>query len=451
MRRHIGVVWILALTSWPAWGHDIPNARVDRSIQATIHPGRLAVDYEVSLAELTLTQDLRALIGTLPGADRNEWFDRYARETGPLIAKGLIVQVDGRPLDLRFLGFNLIVEEHPQYTFHFEAGELPAAGQLGIHDTNFAASEGTSRLGVRARGGVTLRGDDLPGEVNLIPVRPVWQLSDLEEKRTKQVELSYLSPSNPETLPDAAPTPRVASDPKPSASAANPGLTRSSLSKLLDRGAGLSLVTLGLIAFGLGAVHALQPGHGKTLVAATVLGDRGSWLKGTALALVTTLTHTGSVLAVAGLLWVVRSASPGLIHLSLARGAGFTIAAIGFWRLGRHLGGFGEHDHPEGRASTHRTAQGLIGLGIAGGIVPCWDAVGVLVLAEALGRLALGIGLIVAFSSGMAVVLAIIGASAARFRQLVERRDRGPVWIRGLSVASALILAGIGVTLMSAG
>src|SRR6516225_6075215 len=102
MRRHIGVVWILALISWPARGHDIPNARVDRSIQATVHPGRLALDYELSLSELTLTKDLRALIGTLPGADRNEWFDRYARETGPLIAKGLIVQVDGRPLDLRF-------------------------------------------------------------------------------------------------------------------------------------------------------------------------------------------------------------------------------------------------------------------------------------------------------------------------------------------------------------
>ena len=61
---------------------------MDRSIQATVRPGRLIVDYEVGLSELTLTRDLRAIIGTLPGADRREWFEEYGRVCGPLNAKG---------------------------------------------------------------------------------------------------------------------------------------------------------------------------------------------------------------------------------------------------------------------------------------------------------------------------------------------------------------------------
>src|SRR5947209_2865384 len=93
--------WLLVpLLSTTGRAHDIPNERVDRSIQVTIRPGRLELDYEVSLAELTLAQDLRRLVGVVPGADRAALFDRYGRETAPLNAKGLLVVVDGRPVPL---------------------------------------------------------------------------------------------------------------------------------------------------------------------------------------------------------------------------------------------------------------------------------------------------------------------------------------------------------------
>ncbi len=81
----------ICLAAPDAWSHDIPNQRVDRSIQVSLTPGRILIDYEVSLTELTLTQDLRALIGSLPGADRAEWLARYALVTGPLNAKGILV------------------------------------------------------------------------------------------------------------------------------------------------------------------------------------------------------------------------------------------------------------------------------------------------------------------------------------------------------------------------
>src|SRR4051812_15354992 len=119
--RRLALTLLLCAQPLPTRGHDIPNARVDRSIQATLFPGRLTIDYEVGLSELTLTQDLRALIGALPGVDRRDWFVSYGREVGPLNARGFVVTVDRKALEVRFLGFDLEVEEHPRFLFHFEA------------------------------------------------------------------------------------------------------------------------------------------------------------------------------------------------------------------------------------------------------------------------------------------------------------------------------------------
>jgi nickel/cobalt transporter (NicO) family protein len=424
-----------------AQGHEIPNARVDRSIQATAARGRLTIDYEVSLAELTLTQDLRALLGELPGADRRAWFEVYGRETGPLNAQGILVAVDGQAHPLQAKGFDLVVEDHPRYTFHFET-PIPPRGRLAIQDTNFASSEGTSRLALRGLAGVTVQGDNLPADVTQIPIRPIWELSDAEELRTRQVVADYQAATVP-APPDGSDQPSAISGPPEKRGEAR-------LTQLLDRDRGLSLAVLLLVAFGLGAAHSVQPGHGKTLVAATVLGDRGSWLRGALLALVTTVTHTGSVLLIAAALWWTRSSRFAEIHLGLAHVAGFVIAAIGLWRLGRHLAGLGEHDggFDSDLEPARPSKRGLVGLGVAGGLVPCWDAVGLIVLAQAWGKLALGLLLLLAFSLGMALVLVLVGALAARFRRWVELLEGESTWERRLGIASGLVLTAIGIYLM---
>jgi nickel/cobalt transporter (NicO) family protein len=463
MRRLVPMFLLASTPSLCTRAHDIPNARVDRSIQATLVPGRLTIDYEVSLSELTLTQDLRMLIGVLPGADRRDWFIAYGRETGPLNARGLLVAVDRQPLELRFVGFDLAVEEHPRFSFHFEAMTQPR-GRLTIQDTNYAASEGTSRLAVRGREGVVIRGDELPPNVEEVPIRPVWQLSDAEERRTKYVAVEYaLSAPPPTSQPELSQAPAV--PPLPSSPLRphpprrkEPGFGSSHLTRLLDRTAALPVSGLLLISLGLGAVHALQPGHGKTLVAAAVLDDRGTCLRGAFLAILTTLTHTGSVLLVALGLWWTNTSRYGEIHLGLAHVAGGLIAAIGFWRLGRHLARYGEHDawaEAEAEMEAGRDGsppkRGLIGLGIAGGLVPCWDAVVLIVLAGATGRLALGIVLLLAFGLGMALVLVTVGVVATRIRRLVARGpgdERYGVWERRLGMASGLTLAAIGVYLL---
>jgi ABC-type nickel/cobalt efflux system permease component RcnA len=445
--RSAGLAFLLlAILATTAPGHEIPNARVDRSIQANAAPGLLTIDYEVSLAELTLAQDLRTLIGELPGTDRDGWFRAYGRETGPLNARGILVTIDGHPAPLEFRGFDLVVEDHPRFTFHFET-PIPPRGRLVIHDTNYTTSEGTSRLALRPLAGLTVQGDDLPTDVNQIPIRPAWQLSDREERRTHQIVVDY------DRVAGVAQQPRSSGD-APGLRSSNPSppikkRREDGLTRLLDRDRGLSLAMLLLVALGLGAAHAVQPGHGKTLVAATVLGDRGSWLRGAFLALVTTLTHTGSVVLIAAALWWTRSSQFSEIHIALARLAGFIIAAIGLWRLGRHLAGLDEHPDPGEPELAQPANQSLLWLGMAGGLVPCWDAVALIVLASAWGKLGLGLVLLLAFSLGMALVLVLVGALAARFRHWFESRKGARTWEHRLGLASGLVLSLIGVYLMN--
>ena len=439
MRSLVLAFLVIAVWLPSAQAHDIPNAQVDRSIQATIRPGTLSFAYEIVLSELTLTQDLRALIGNLPGADRREWFDEYGRIGGPLNAKGLLVSVDGRPLVLRSGRFDISVEDHVRYTFHFET-DLPPRGRLAIRDTNYASGEGTSRLAVRGMGGIVIRGDDLPTDVTLIPNRRAWQLTDAEERRTRRLEVQF-EPGGGTSGEALAPSSAIEVR-RPSRSAG----PAESLSQLLDRSSA-SRLGLWFIALTLGAAHAVQPGHGKSLVAAASVSGRGNWQRGIFLALVITLAHMSAVLAITAALWVTRSSRYPDINLALARTAGFVIAAIGFWRLGRHLGGYGEHDQNPDVTPTDPGLRELIGLGLAGGLVPCWDAVVLILLAEAVGRLPLGLALLTAFSLGMACVLVSVGLMAARLRTLIKSRDSDGVWAHRLGLLSASAITVIGLYL----
>src|SRR5438445_295501 len=107
---------------------------------------------------------------------------------------------------------------------------------------------------------------------------------------------------------------------------------RTLLHLLLDERRGLAAALL-LAAF-FGAAHALTPGHGKTLVAAYLVGQRGTVWHALLLGLVTTFTHTGTVLAVAlGLVLLFPEAVPADIQMVLGFGAGLLVAGLGFWLL----------------------------------------------------------------------------------------------------------------------
>ncbi|MBE0683200.1 MAG: hypothetical protein IH589_14930 [Anaerolineales bacterium] len=247
-----------------------------------------------------------------------------------------------------------------------------------------------------------------------------------------------------------------------------------------------------VIALALGALHALTPGHGKTVVAAYLVGSRGTTWHAIALGSVVTLTHTGSVFLL-GIITLAASQYilPTTIIPFLEILSGLLILGLGFyllwqrflfWRKSLKPAQGGErnrrkyslapspakkasggvkvekpsadlHHHGDGKMHSHNvpeaiTWRSLIALGISGGLVPCPDAIAILLVAIAINRILLGLALIVSFSLGLAVVLIVIGLLMVNSRRLFDRigfLDRlAPVM--PLVSAVIVLLLGFGLT-----
>ena len=235
------------------------------------------------------------------------------------------------------------------------------------------------------------------------------------------------------------------------------------------------LVVLLLAAFGWGALHALSPGHGKTMVAAYLVGTRGTARHALALGATVTVTHTIGVFA-------LGAGGPDAAAVRAARGplpvahAGLGTAGGGGGRGGAALAGalgarqaFGRararpspHDHAHSHGHSHDHGhhhshdhghshggkhhhhhmpedlswRGLVGMGAAAGLIPCPSALVVLLGAISQGEVALGLLLIVAFSLGLAGTLSALGLAVVYAKRLLPRLDFGRT--RGLGAARAI-------------
>jgi len=229
------------------------------------------------------------------------------------------------------------------------------------------------------------------------------------------------------------------------------------------------LVALGL-AVALGGLHALTPGHGKTLVAAYLIGSRGTVTHAVALGGIVTFTHTASVIAI-GLLALLASQFivPNVLGPALEILSGFLVLYLGVRLLWNRWGDFrrgdshhghhhehseyGEREHHHEHHLPEQVKLGdLVTLGISGGLVPCPEALGIMLIAIGLNRISLGLGLVVAFSFGLAVILIIIGVLLVRSKTLLDGLGgRGEDWQRRLPLVSAFIVTLLGLGIVAKG
>ena len=234
-----------------------------------------------------------------------------------------------------------------------------------------------------------------------------------------------------------------------------------------------------LAAFFWGAAHALTPGHGKAVVAAYLIGARGTARHACILGLTVTLTHTAGVFLLGAVtLYLSRYILPEILYPWLGVASGLLVFLIGIVLLYRHVdkrsqdrkAGHthveharphdGEHSHAhythshDGYTHAHLSAddskitwRGLMALGVSGGLVPCPAALVLLLGAISLHRLGFGMVLVFAFSAGLAVVLTGIGLLMIYARKLFERFSFETRVPRLLPIVSASIitLAGVGI------
>ncbi len=222
-----------------------------------------------------------------------------------------------------------------------------------------------------------------------------------------------------------------------------------------------------LIAAGLGALHALEPGHGKTIVAAYLVGSRGTGRHALLLGLMVTISHTAGVYLLGGItLYAQKYIFPDRIYPFLGVLSGMLIAGMGcFLFLQRYLGGQFAHSHRTDVAATDEprtsensqrragiSARQLLILGITGGMVPCPAALVVLLSAVALHRTGFGLFLIVAFSIGLAAVLITMGVVAVYARRMLSRLPlEAPLIQRWLPMASAVMISVLGCGIAARG
>ena len=204
-------------------------------------------------------------------------------------------------------------------------------------------------------------------------------------------------------------------------------------------------------AFFWGMAHALSPGHGKTIVAAYLVGQRGTPWHAAALGAIVTATHTIGVFAL-GLVTLALSAFivPEQLYPWLNLVSGVLVAAIGatvFRSRFRHRGhthGHTHHHHHEHEAPSRRS---LVAVGVTGGLLPCPSALVVLLAAISLHRVAFGMLLIVAFSAGLALSITGIGLVAVFAKQVFKRASFEGRLVRLLPAASALVILAAGLAM----
>jgi nickel/cobalt transporter (NicO) family protein len=112
------------------------------------------------------------------------------------------------------------------------------------------------------------------------------------------------------------------------------------------------------------------------------------------------------------------------------------------------------HSHAERVAAQGPSKRAIVGLGVLGGLLPCPDALAILLLAVGVGQFALGLGLVVAFSLGLAAVLIGLGIAVVKMKSTLEKRQsmrlaRSSIWANWVPVASAALVVVIGVVMVA--
>ena len=268
-----------------------------------------------------------------------------------------------------------------------------------------------------------------------------------------------------------------------------------SFTELLAQGAGHAWLFVPS-AILLGALHGLEPGHSKTMMAAFIIAIRGSVLQAMLLGLAATLSHTLVVWGVVlGGLYLTRDFSAEATEPWFQLASGLLIIAIALWMLWRtwaeqralraashghgHSHGLSHghghsHGHSHGRShapslgettddepmDAHQRAHAqdirrrftdrpvttwqIVLFGLTGGLIPCPAAITVLLICMQLREIALGAVLVLCFSIGLAITLVTVGVAASLSLRAVEKRSR---WLSTIA-ARAPYVSGVLIVLV---
>ncbi|MBI3750143.1 MAG: hypothetical protein HY263_00585 [Chloroflexi bacterium] len=491
---------LAALLPAVALAHPLGNFTINHYAGLRIAPDRIDVDLVIDEAEIPTFQERQRIDADGDGSVSAAELEAERLAACPRLLPSLQLTVDGTRLALRAdaAGLAFLPGAGGLSTMRVvcELSATPitaigASATVAFEDGTFAERIGWREI-VAVGDGATIAG---PGLLATSPSdRLTHYPTDLLSRPLSMEAVtltvaaggpSLVAWSAPDALPlggAAGPGARDASIP---ALGAIPGGVGSELASIVQGGDVTPALLVGslLVAIGLGAAHALSPGHGKTIMAAYLVGTRGTTRQALGLGLAVTVSHTLGVLALAVItLGAASTLPPERLYPILGVGSGALVVAIGGGLLVRRLRdlarGTADHDagdhehghehtdphghehphpHPHGHEHGHDEAVGvswrsLFALGLSGGLVPSASALILLLGSIAAGRVAYGIVLVVAFGIGMAVVLGGVGVALVHASRLAGRIPGAGVLGRrwaAIQVVVAALVVGLGIVLTS--
>jgi nickel/cobalt exporter len=448
MRRLALLAFVAMALAAPAaaLAHPLGNFTINRHSRIEISGDHLYVVYVLDLAEIPTFQARQT------GIDAKV----YARR----IAAGTTVTVGGRPVHLRAVKQ---VRAFPKgaaglQTTRLEvllAGpDLHGMSEVVYHDNNYADRIGWSEVIARANGGARVLESTVPTTSKSDELRSYPK--DLLQSPLRVTSASVrVEPGG-----SAGPAPRLSSG---SILQAPDRVADSGFTRLVARdrlSAGVIAVSL-LLALFWGAAHAFTPGHGKSIVAAYLVGSRGTPRHAVLLGLIVTVTHTVGVFAL-GIVTLALSQFivPADLYPWLNLASALLVVAVGLGVLRARIRSMAHaraharghehhhHHHSHEHASPEGSGlRGLIGVGVSGGLLPCPTALVVLLAAISLHRVGYGLVLIVAFSLGLAASVTGIGLVAVTAKRFFARKSFDGRLIQALPAISAFVVLGLGLAM----
>ncbi|MCU1345768.1 MAG: hypothetical protein JWL70_2034 [Acidimicrobiia bacterium] len=498
---------IVTLAPWAtAAAHPLGNLTVNTSVELRLSPEAINADVVLDLAELPTVQARQAMDTNNDNAVSDSEAAQYRTQECRSLADGLHTTVDQQAVKWAVGDSALAfpVGQGGLVTLRLTCslgGPQPSGTttHVVLNDSNLNDRIGWREI-VAVGDGMTLSSSTVPTTSSSMRLTQYPKLSSSPPRQLQATVVATIG--GPRLAAGAGAVPSAGTHPQ--ARGAD-GLTQRFNSIIGKRHLSLPLGLLALaVAMLLGAIHSLAPGHGKTLMAATVVSRSGTNAQILGIGGTVAVTHTAGVLALGTMIWTSQSIAPDRLLPWLTVASGALLLAAGLGLLIRrlvtgqplhhhHFGPVGTHDHPhphsheaahdhashdhashdhpphahaphdhaphdhghhdhdhdhgdpklEGTGPASPSNRWVVLMGIAGGLVPTPSALLVLLGAAALGRTWFGVVLVGAYGVGMAATLVAAGVILVRLQGWLEDHWYGSPWLRTTMRYAPIVTAGL--------
>jgi nickel/cobalt exporter len=492
------VLAVLAAFLLPALvaAHPLGNFTINHYAGLRIEPDRVLLDVVIDQAEIPAFQARQALDTNEDGEVSDAELEAGRVSSCSVLAEDLDLAAGGDRVQPTLMAAGLELRPgvgglstlRQVCTFEAQLADAFGAGtEVAFVDRSYAGRIGWREIVVEGSGVAVTPVEGELREATVSDRLRAYPPERLDDALADEHIVVSVAPGGAElpapAIPDATPVQGATAAPDPGPAtpvgAAVPGGVAGEIPALFQTADLTPFVVLLSLATAaaLGAAHALTPGHGKTLMAAYLVGTRGTPVHALGLGLSVSVSHTIGILALASLVIGAQGIlNPDVLVRTAPVVAALAIVAIGGWMLiselrrraaqpeavhghdhhgdehdpHEHSHGGVRHSHAPIGSGTTITWRSLFVLGLAGGIIPSTSALLILLGAIASGRAAFGIVLVVAFGVGMALVMSGIGLLVVGARGRLDGLGRGGAFAAvrtWLPLGAACLVLGLGLYL----